>query len=54
MKKNSGAFIKKEVPFAQVSNHALRDDKLSLKAKGLYALIQSYLTLPDLTLCTER
>ena len=32
--------------FATVSNNALRDYNLSLKAKGLYSLIQSYITLP--------
>lgn len=46
----TGAFRKKKIKFAQVSNIALRDDKLSLKAKGLYALIQSYVTLEDFTL----
>ena len=34
----------------RVSNTALRDPNLSLKAKGLYSLIQSYITLPDFTL----
>lgn len=46
----NGAFRKKKVYFTQVSNHALRDSTISLKAKGLYALIQSYLTLEDFTL----
>lgn len=46
----SGQFRKKKVYFTQVSNVALRDHKLSLKAKGLYALIQSYLTIEDFTL----
>ncbi|MDM0722957.1 DnaD domain protein [Clostridium perfringens] len=46
----SGQFRKKKVYFTQVSNVALRDSKLSLKAKGLYALIQSYLTIEDFTL----
>lgn len=46
----SGQFRKKKVYFTQVSNVALRDPKLSLKAKGLYALIQSYLTIEDFTL----
>jgi hypothetical protein len=40
----------KKTYFAQVSNHALRDKNLSLKAKGLYALIQSYLTIEGFTL----
>ena len=47
---NNGTFRKRENPFAQVSNIALRDDSLSLKAKGLYSLIQSYITIPDFTL----
>ncbi|MDU4051147.1 MAG: DnaD domain protein [Clostridium perfringens] len=46
----SGQFRKKKVYFTQVSNVALRDCNLSLKAKGLYALIQSYLTIEDFTL----
>ena len=46
----SGAFKKKRVYFSQISNNALRDETLSLKAKGLYGLIQSYLTLEDFTL----
>lgn len=41
---------RKEVPFSQVSNQALRDKTLSLRAKGLYALIQSYITIPDFIL----
>lgn len=41
---------RKEVPFSQVSNQALRDKALSLRAKGLYALIQSYITIPDFVL----
>ncbi len=46
----SGQFRKKKIYFTQVSNVALRDEYLSLKAKGLYALIQSYLTIEDFTL----
>ena len=46
----SGAFRKKKTSFAQVSNIALRDKDLSLKAKGLLALIESYLTLENFTL----
>lgn len=45
-----GKFRKKTVPFTQVSNAALRDETLSLKAKGLYALIQSFVTLDGFTL----
>jgi len=48
MTRNSnGAFRRKRVNFAQVSNCALHDANLSLKAKGLYSLIQSLITLPD-------
>ena len=52
MNKNAanGAFRKRKVYFTQVSNNALRDENLSLKAKGLYALIQSYITIEDFTL----
>lgn len=46
----SGAFRKKKVSFSQVSNVALRDEDLSLKAKGLLALIESYLSLENFTL----
>ena len=46
----SGRFKKKKAYFSQVSNTALRDNTLSLKAKGLYALIQSYITLEDFIL----
>lgn len=48
--KQNGKFRKKRVHFAQVSNIALRDKNLSLKAKGLYSLIQSYITLEDFEL----
>ena len=50
MTDKSGSFRKKKIYFSQVSNEALRDSKLSLKAKGLYALIQSYITIEDFTL----
>jgi len=42
----SGKFRPKRVNFAQISNTALQDNNLSLKAKGLYSLIQSLITLP--------
>lgn len=45
MDNKSGSFKSKKVFFSQVSNTALRDKKLSLKAKGLYSLIQSYITI---------
>lgn len=50
MKNNNGRFRKRKIFFTQVSNVALRDTNLSLKAKGLYALIQSYITIEDFTL----
>lgn len=50
MENQSGAFRKKKVYFSQVSNSALRDEKLSLKAKGLYSLIQSYITMENFNL----
>jgi len=46
----SGAFRKKKTSFAQVSNIALRDEKLSLKAKGLLSLIESYISLDNFVL----
>lgn len=50
MVNKSGSFKKKKNYFSQVSNNVLRDKKLSLKAKGLYALIQSYTTIEDFVL----
>ena len=50
MNNNNGKFRKKKIYFTQVSNVALRDTNLSLKAKGLYALIQSYITIENFTL----
>lgn len=47
---NNGRFRKRKVSFAQVSNVALRDPNLSLRAKGLYSLIQSYITIENFTL----
>ncbi len=50
MSKLNGSFKQKKIYFSQVSNHALRDKNLSLKAKGLYALIQSYVTIENFVL----
>jgi hypothetical protein len=50
MTNKNGSFKQKKVYFSQVSNTALRDNNLSLKAKGLYALIQSYITIENFTL----
>ena len=49
MEKN-GRFRKKKVNYAMVSNSIIRNDDISLKAKGLYALIQSYITIEGFTL----
>ena len=46
----SGAFRKKKTSFTQVSNIALRDKNLSLKAKGLLSLIESYINIDNFTL----
>ena len=46
----SGTFRKKRKNFAQVSNIALMDKTLSIKAKGLYAMIEAYISIPDFTL----
>lgn len=42
--------FKKKISFTSVSNVALRDKNLSIKAKGLYSIIQSYITLDNFTL----
>lgn len=46
----NGSFKTKKVYFSQVSNHALRDKKLTLQAKGLYSLIQSFITIENFIL----
>lgn len=46
----TGCIRKKRKNFAQVSNVALLDKKLSLKAKGLYGMIESFLSIPDFVL----
>lgn len=46
----SGIIRKRKVSYTQVSNIALRDENLSLKAKGLLSIIESYLTLEDFVL----
>lgn len=47
---SGGKFRHKKVNFSMVSNEILRNDAVSLKAKGLYALIQSYITIEDFSL----
>ena len=44
---NNGRINGSRKNFSQVSNHALQDPDLSLKAKGLYALIESYINIPN-------
>lgn len=48
--KETGKFRKKKISFSMVSNDIIRDKEVSLKAKGLYALIQSYITIENFTL----
>lgn len=50
MDEKGGRFRKKKVNFSMVSNCIIRDADISLKAKGLYALIQSYITIENFTL----
>lgn len=50
MKQETGRIIRQKKNFTQVSNIVLRDKTLSLKAKGLYGLINSYLDIPEWTL----
>jgi len=47
---HNGQFRKKKVYFTQVSNVALRDKTLSMKARGLYSVIQSYITIENFIL----
>lgn len=42
-----GIFRRKRVDFSIVSNDIIRNPNISLRAKGLYTLIQSYITLDD-------
>lgn len=47
----NGRFRNKNVNFTQVSNNILRQQSgLTLKARGLFGLIQSYITIPNFTL----
>lgn len=41
----NGKFRRKKYNFSMVSNQALHDTNLSSKAKGVYAIIQSLITL---------
>lgn len=46
----SGKIRGRRANFSMVSNSLLQDSHVSLKAKGLYSVIQSYITIPDFTL----
>lgn len=46
----SGMFRKRRYDFTMVSNRPLEDKTLSLKAKGLYAMIEFYNAIPNFTL----
>jgi len=48
-----GRIKRKEIPFTQVSNNPLKDINLSLKAKGLYSVIQCYISIPGYELYKE-
>ena len=50
MENNGGSFRKKKANFSIVYNTAIQDANISLKAKGLYTLIQSYITIEGFTL----
>ena len=50
MENKGGRFRKKKINFSIISNSVIRNENLSLKAKGLYCLIQSYITMEDFTL----
>jgi len=50
MEEKSGRFRKKKINFSMVSNTLAHDKDISLKAKGLYLLIQSYITIDNFTL----
>lgn len=50
MAEQGGRFRQKRTNFSMVSNELIRNENISLKAKGLYALIQSYITIEGFTL----
>ena len=47
---SNGRFRQKRVNFSMISNEILHDNTVSLKAKGLYCIIQSYVTIPNFVL----
>lgn len=46
----SGRFRKKKPSFSMIPNEIIRNENISLRAKGLYSLIQSYITMEEFTL----
>lgn len=50
MSKIQEGFFRNKVPFVPISQVVAKDKELSLKAKGLYLLIQSYITIPNFKL----
>lgn len=46
----SGKFRRKKTKFSIVSNSLIHDPEVSLKGKGLYCIIQSFITIPDFVL----
>lgn len=50
MAEQGGRFRQKRTNFSMVSNELIRNENISLKAKGLYALIQSYITIDGFVL----
>jgi hypothetical protein len=47
---SGGRFRQKKHDFTMVSNSPLRDESISLRARGLYATIQYYIEIPNFTL----
>ena len=43
----AGGFFRSKKGFTVVQNEITRDNKISLKAKGLYLVIQAHITMPD-------
>lgn len=50
MEIRDGVFRRKKVSFSMIPNDLIQNEAISLKAKGLYALIQSYITREDFDL----
>lgn len=50
MSKIQDGFFRNKVPFVPISQAVAKDKEISLKAKGLYLLIQSYITIPNFKL----